>query len=232
MLRALALGACIVAALATQGVDLSQATSQSSFSCLKGSGYSFAVARCYESVGQPDPNCPDSVKNAWNGGMAHVDVYLFPDPKRGDAAAQMSSMINFLASHGIHSRGAPPNSFGMVWLDIEGPGYWTSSQATNRAFFEGLVNQGHALGVVVGVYTSESQWSPIMGDYSGGSALPLWYAHYDGSPSFSDFRAFGGWTHPAIKQFQGTTSKCGAGIDLNWYPDFANNTRPFAVRNF
>jgi hypothetical protein len=25
-------------------------------------------------------------------------------------------------------------------------------------------------------------------------------SHYDNSPSFSDFRLFGGWTRPAIKQ--------------------------------
>ena len=29
------------------------------------------------------------------------------------------------------------------------------------------------------------------------------YAHYDASPSFSDFVSFGGWTKPAIKQYAG-----------------------------
>lgn len=43
------------------------------------------------------------------------------------------------------------------------------------------------------------------------------YAHYDGSPSFSDFRAFGGWSRPAIKQFEGDKFACGAGIDKNFY---------------
>ncbi len=34
-------------------------------------------------------------------------------------------------------------------------------------------------GVTAGVYTSESQWQPIFGSsYTGGSAFPLWYAHY------------------------------------------------------
>jgi hypothetical protein len=45
----------------------------------------------------------------------------------------------------------------------------------------------------------------------------LWYAHYDDNPSFSDFAAFGGWAHPSIKQFAGTTSLCGAGVDKNFY---------------
>jgi len=86
-------------------------------------------------------------------------------------------------------------------------------------FFSGLLNQARAAGANVGVYTSRSQWGPIMGDWNGGSSAPLWYAHYDGVPNFSDFVPFGGWSHPNIKQYQGTTSMCGAGVDLNWYPD-------------
>lgn len=55
------------------------------------------------------------------------------------------------------------------------------------------------------------------GGYTGGSAYPLWYAHYDGSASFSDFRPFGGWSHPAIKQYRGDATVCGVGVDLNYY---------------
>jgi hypothetical protein len=43
-------------------------------------------------------------------------------------------------------------------------------------------------------------------------------AHYDNSPSFGDFRSFGGWTRPAIKQYVGDASLCGIGVDKNWYP--------------
>lgn len=43
------------------------------------------------------------------------------------------------------------------------------------------------------------------------------YAHYDNNPSFSDFEPFGGWSRPAIKQFAGDKSVCGAGIDENYY---------------
>jgi len=64
-------------------------------------------------------------------------------------------------------------------------------------------------------------WQTIMGgvhNCPGVGSHPLWYAHYDNSPSFSDFKAFGGWSKPAIKQFQGTTSICGASVDKNFYP--------------
>jgi len=46
----------------------------------------------------------------------------------------------------------------------------------------------------------------------------LWYAHYDGNPSFSDFSPFGGWNHPNMKQYNGGATVCGVGIDQDWHP--------------
>ena len=63
-------------------------------------------------------------------------------------------------------------------------------------------------------------WESIMGtagSCTGLGGVSLWYAHYDGNPSFSDFRAFGGWSKPNIKQYVGDTSLCGAGVDLSFY---------------
>jgi len=108
-------------------------------------------------------------------------------------------------------------TFGMIWFDIEGTQYWTKSETSNRAFFEGLVAEAKRLDVNFGIYSSASQWTPIFGSYNGGAAYQLWYAHYDGVQSFADFVPFGGWTKPAIKQYAGDKSACGLGIDLNWY---------------
>lgn len=46
---------------------------------------------------------------------------------------------------------------------------------------------------------------------------PLWYAHYDGVQSFSDFTSFGGWTKPAMKQYLGDKTLCSVGVDYDWY---------------
>jgi hypothetical protein len=81
-----------------------------------------------------------------------------------------------------------------------------------------MVDEAKKQGVTLGIYTSASQWNPIMGGSTKFSYLPLWYAHYDNNPSFSDFVAFGGWTKPNIKQYKGTTSVCSASVDYNWYP--------------
>ena len=64
----------------------------------------------------------------------------------------------------------------MIWLDIEGTQYW-KGQDYNRQFFAGLVQGAQMAGVNLGIYTSASQWIPIMGGSTAGSPYPLWYAH-------------------------------------------------------
>ena len=98
--------------------------------------------------------------------MAHVDVYMFPCPSCGNPAGQMSTLVNSLKSQGV--------KFGMIWLDIEGPSYWSSSCSTNQQFAAGLANQAVSMGINLGVYTSASQWSPIMCGWTGLSKYPLW----------------------------------------------------------
>jgi GH25 family lysozyme M1 (1,4-beta-N-acetylmuramidase) len=193
---------------ATLGVDVSQPTSVSAFSCLKNNGYHFAIVRGYQSNGHPDPNCPSTVSHAWSAGMSHVDVYMFPCPQCSKSAAtQVREMVDALKG----------TRYGMIWFDIEGPQYWRS-QSFNRQFMSELLSTAHSLGQHIGVYTSASQWGPIMGNWAGASAYPLWYAHYDYNPSFSDFAPFGGWSKPSIKQYVGDATVCGAGVDKNWYP--------------
>jgi len=53
---------------------------------------------------------------------------------------------------------------------------------------------------------------------TGLHGYPLWYAHYDGEANWNDAWAyhFGGWTVPAIKQFNDHGPCCD--VDVNWYP--------------
>lgn len=197
-------------ALATYGVDVSTPVSESAFRCLKGNGFDFAVSRCWHSSGTVDHNVVDTVASAWAAGLAHVDVYMFPCPTCGNAKGQVADAVKYLRDNDVR--------FGMYWFDIEGPQYWHKDQAENRAFMAEMLEEARAQGVKIGIYSSESQWIPIFGDWSGGAAYPLWYANYDNQVSFADFRPFAGWSHPAIKQYHGTTYICGAGIDKDWYP--------------
>ncbi len=79
--------ATVCSALNYRGVDVSQPASVSAFQCLKSDGYSFAVVRAYQSSGHVDPNAAQTMMNAHEGGMSHVDAYLFPCPTCGTPGA-------------------------------------------------------------------------------------------------------------------------------------------------
>ena len=99
---------CISSTLATKGVDLATAVSQSTFECFKSNGMSFAIPRAYKSYGTFDSNAINNIKNARAAGIQYVDVYMFPC--RGKSASdQVSDLINNLGS----------SNYGMIWLDIE-----------------------------------------------------------------------------------------------------------------
>eukprot|EP01113_Clastostelium_recurvatum_P003697 TRINITY_DN11615_c0_g1_i1.p1 TRINITY_DN11615_c0_g1~~TRINITY_DN11615_c0_g1_i1.p1 ORF type:complete len:229 (+),score=34.92 TRINITY_DN11615_c0_g1_i1:121-807(+) len=193
------------------GIDVSQAVSQSDFNCMKPS-LEFVVMRCYRSVGSVDPDCAGTVHAAHAASIPDVSVYIFPCFKCGNPTGQMQTMVSHMKTNNIN--------VSMIWLDIEGPGtYWGSNQATNENFIDQLAKEGTSLGYKLGVYTSASQWIPIVGKWTGLSNLPLWYAHYNNQQNFDDFTPFGGWTKPSIKQYADGPGLCGAdGADRNWRP--------------
>jgi len=207
-LAILLVGFLFAASDATKGVDVSQAVSQTSFQCMKNSGVgSFVIVRTYQSNGRVDPNGANTIKNARAAGISYVDAYHFPDTKL-NAKQQVTDNINNLKSHGA--------TIGMLWFDIEGTQYWKDCNF-NQNFLQEMVDQGKALGYKIGIYSSKSQWDPIMCSSTKFSSLPIWYAHYDKNPSFSDWVNFGGWTKPAIKQYEGDTTVCSSGVDVNFY---------------
>jgi len=139
-----------------------------------------------------------------------VDAYIFPCYSCGDPAGQVKRTVNYLQSYQCQ--------YGNLWYDIEGPMYWDTDTTANVNFIQAMITQGLAMSQNLGIYTSDSQWSPITGGWTGASSYPLWYAHYDNNPSFDDFNSFGGWTQPTIKQYQGDATECSSDVDLDWHP--------------
>lgn len=65
-------------------------------------------------------------------------------------------------------------------------------------------------------------WNQIFGsrtNCSNFTKYPLWYAHYDGKPSFDDWQAskFAGWEKPTIKQFAGSVKICQFDVDDSFF---------------
>jgi hypothetical protein len=187
----------------TTGIDISSLVLEDTFKCLKSNGYDFVIVRAYTSECEPDYNAIHTIFNARAVGIKYVDVYMFPSPRCSRSASdQVNDMVAALKNA----------DYGQIWLDIEGPSYWHSSESENQDFFNELLSacERHKLSFHIGVYTSASQWDPIMGSgFRGGGSHQLWYAHYDDNPSFSDFSPFGGWSKPSIKQYRGDASVCG-----------------------
>jgi len=230
------LAACLLPYLlvnAVTGVDVSQRTYESSFSCWKGYGYNFAIIRVYCSNGSPDSNGPANINDAWKAGMAHVDGYIFPCYSCGNPAGQIDATISYLASHSVrvlkqnetresletqNGKDVVGATVGMLWLDIEGFDYWSSTPSNNVNFISSMLTEGSKKGYSMGIYSSSYYWNPITGSSTAFKSYPLWYAHWDSNPSFSDYSAFGGWSKPAIKQYVGDDYFCSAGVDKNYYP--------------
>ena len=191
---------------AVKGVDYSTRLT-SAISCLVKEGYTFAIPRGYLSYGAIDPNAVANIKSAWDGGMKNVDVYMFPCFTCGNPKHQVDQLVDGLGSA----------KYGTIWVDVENH-KWSTDHAANRKFILECVEQVHARGKTPGIYSSYYNWESIVGvSWDGVKNLPLWYCHYDNDPSFRDFKPFGGWSKPAIKQYSGDKTVCGAGVDLNFY---------------
>jgi len=199
------------------GVDISAALSSSTASCFKSNGIDFIVPRGYRSSGSVDPNACGSLNAASGAGIKTRDAYLFPCPTCSKSALTQVQEMNSALKSGC-------SWSGRIWLDMEGSQYWLGSSSANQAWWQGLVDacKSTAGASKCGVYSSASQWSAIFGStsYSYGSDLPLWYAHYDNEQTFSDYSAFGGWSSPHAKQYQGDVSLCSFGVDMDYAPSF------------
>lgn len=203
----------VVPSLCVLGVDVSQPFSTATYQCMKNNGYIFAIMRGYCSFGGVDSHIIENLNNARAAGLI-TDIYMFPCRSKS-ATAQVDQMTAAISG----------NLYGMVWIDVEtnpSPGCgWGTDYNSNCAFLTEIINRIKSHGKVPAIYASRYMWQTIFGSFTACPSVAsqqLWYAHYDGSPSFSDFVAFGGWSRPHIKQFQGDTTLCGASVDKNYYP--------------
>ena len=207
------------------GVDFAGAVlSTSDFQCLQQEGYDFIIARAWHSYGAFDSDSVSNLENAQSAGYTSsaTEVYMFPcASSAASAKQQMQSMIDSLSSSGVE--------YGAVWLDIEdnpdSDCSWENNDIdTNCDIIIALGNTTAENGINIGVYSSYYEWGNVFfGDYTACSqpaeyGWKVWYADYDDQENFDDFKAFGGWSSPIMKQYEGDASVCGLDVDLNWIP--------------
>ncbi|KAJ5073150.1 lysozyme protein [Anaeramoeba ignava] len=198
---------------ATYGLDMSIYQGDpalSDFQCLKKDGYDFAILQAQTSNGGYNPYVKSQFEKCHQAEINYVDVYIFPDVSK-DAASQIHTTVSKAIGDGVLT------GKNMIWLDIE-PYKWSSNHQTNIDFIAAMISECEKVyNIKPGIYSNWNSWSEITGGTTRFSSYQIWYPHYDGSASFSDFEPFGGWSKPNIKQFQGTTSICGTEIDKDFY---------------
>jgi len=212
----------VVGSLAAYGIDISLAqcedgVTQAQWNSIVSQGHSFAIIEAWDGGFTYNSKIAQCVSNAWSGGMKHVDVYAFLCPNcqgNNPPTDAIERLVNNLRSQNVR--------FGTLWFDVEQcQGCW-NDVSSNAGFLYSAVQKATSMGITVGIYSSSYEWGQTVGSYSGLNKFPLWYAHYDGEPNFSDSSAysFGGWSHPSMKQFADYCGNCdGVNADSNWYPD-------------
>lgn len=214
------------------GWDLAASSSttptQSNYNCLVTSGFSSAIFRAYHSYGAPDTTAPYALALARAAGATYTDVYMFPCAL---CSATQSATSQFTAT--VSNLGSA--TYGIIWFDIEEDldgQYWynytalgTAAYTKNKAFYTELLTACASAGKKCGVYSNYNNWVMIFGDRTfqaaGGASLPMWFADYDGIPTFYHYKPFGGWWTPVMKQISGTGSACSITEDQSWYFDAA-----------
>ncbi|TKR87425.1 hypothetical protein L596_011825 [Steinernema carpocapsae] len=202
-------------------IDVAQTVSAQTFKCIFDQGYKTAFVRVYkpDGTGSVDQAGVQNVFNAHNGRLG-TEVYVTPSVQSNKQASQQFNEVqSALQQAGI--------GFRTVWLQVTSPINWGSNQQFNIQFISEFFQAAQAAGVNVGVYTNWYDWSQITGSWSGWStqqAVQLWYwSAYGVGPSvespsnFNDFRAFGGWTQGAMKQFGLQSNVCGVTFNRNAY---------------
>ncbi|KAF8354380.1 hypothetical protein PRIPAC_96003 [Pristionchus pacificus] len=204
----------LAVATATIGFDAEQPISTSTFTCLKSSGYSFYISRVHRSNGAIDSTGVTNIKNAWSGGLSHVDGYIFPclSPNCPSATDQAINAVDALKNGGT--------KIGRMWIDVEVYN-WPSIQSNNRQFILDMANKLVELGCKIGIYSNHHYWKSIVGtDWTRMSKYQLWWASYNGHADLNHFKAFGGWSKPSIHQYTvDVAGPCSVGqFDLNYKP--------------
>lgn len=102
-----------------------------------------------------------------------------------------------------------------LWLDTEDQAAHLTAAALKR-YLNTAVGAAEK-GGPIGIYTAKWWWVPAMKNTDAFNQHALWYAAYDGVPTFDDWPVgkFGGWEKPLCKQYEGDVYLCGVKVDKN-----------------
>uniref|UniRef100_A0A8R1HKB6 Lysozyme n=1 Tax=Caenorhabditis japonica TaxID=281687 RepID=A0A8R1HKB6_CAEJA len=200
-------------------IDLSVPVSTSQLQCIKQAGYSVAFVRAYNPAGQGsfDANACTTIQNAYYAGLG-TEVYMTPQPASAKQGYQQLDEIY----QGFTARGITIRA---IWIQVTSPTNWPSNANTNVNFINSILSRARQYGMTVGIYTSYYDWNQITNGWSSvGSDVLLWYWNVLGGgvngetpATFTDFRPFGCWSVPSVKQFAQVEQVCQITVNRDVY---------------
>ncbi len=211
------------------GVDLSVATTQSTWDCLaKDYNVTYSIIRVYRNTGLVDTNAATTIKNVAAAGINDIGAYMFPcmptssyslshnitcpSPEEQVFAVVDNLFKNDISIQRTNSKHLQKVVVNRIWLDIEDEvpaKYYDANVVNNQDFLANMVKELNRLRIPIGIYTTKTYWQSIMGNINGYGALPLWYPRYDNVDSLEFFAPFADFTKVDIKQTAGDSGRCG-----------------------
>ncbi|WKX93693.1 hypothetical protein Q1695_011172 [Nippostrongylus brasiliensis] len=133
---------------------------------------------------------------------------MTPSPTSSKTGAtQFDELYNALISANINVRS--------IWLQVTSPINWPTNTSNNVAFMNSVLSRAIQYGLTVGIYTNSYDWDQIAGGATVYNVM-LWYWKVNGAgtsgetpANYNDFRSFGGWSKPSVKQFAQSEYTCG-----------------------
>ncbi|CAJ0608301.1 unnamed protein product [Cylicocyclus nassatus] len=198
-------------------VDLDRPVTVAAFECMKKSGYKAAIIRAYDPAnnGKFDGNAISNIRNANRAGLG-TEVFMTPLPRSSKKGGeQFRELYEGLKNGKIDVR--------MVWLQVTSPVNWGSNSNENIYFLNDIISMAKHYGVRIGFYTNVYDWNQITKGAVVEGAM-LWYWNVNGGgPSgetpanFDDFRPFGKFMKPTMKQFGQMEQICGVTVNRDIY---------------
>ena len=175
--------------------------------CFTEAGYGELLFRGLMKSGLPDPNAKENLVIATD---IDCTVYLSPCFTCGNARKQIQDTCTAIDGTGFVYR---------PYIAVEDPQDWSTDTAANRAFLEEItdevLNQRNCFDNLR-FRSTKFEWEKILGaDYSKYSSKYLWYVSSDKKQDFSDFKTFGGWRTPLVKQYDQSKRVCDNNVNLD-----------------
>jgi len=179
------------------------------FSCFKQNHYVYAIVRAWLNFGKVDPAARETLIAAEKAKLLYADVYMNPCIQcKMTPQQQVIEVVKALNG----------TKYGTIMVQIALGDKWSTNETYNCEYVNSMVAEIQKHQKAAGVASDADTWEKIMGKNCEvkGDYVGCWWIKHDKQQGLDHFKPFGGFTFPAIKEFDGPAKMCGSEVDLNF----------------